>query len=844
MFLFQIPLSLKENKILGEVGIVFKKAHRNIILVLPPSKQKVEKRESISQKNIAADKQTETETKKTDELKENKKLISPASDVSEQAVDVKSDTPVKKKIIKVKTVKAGTKTVKIKSEKTTTVTLENGVTEVKKKTIKQQTDTTTIQLPNGVTNGVTSEECTVTNSIHTTNGDHFEEKNIEITCSQSDNIEPIYIEEHLDLSARPNSSIEIYSNENKADEHRLGLSINELDQKSLRKDRSVSPVEIASYNFVVGKKNLKQRLVTESESVPSSDKFDALVGNEQEPSTQINCNETNGTLSESEKPIFLSDTQNSLLTKEVNQTELDEHISSTCDSHAKTIKRSETSPARFQIKLNDSSNVQPNEDQKETFLRSEVSPARFTIKLSKKKVEELDPNRKVRAEPECSTIVGSDSFGIGKIEPEVCGKIEIGIPQDEVNLKVKVGATSITILNKDVEKNPNAQIKQIDSNIKLNSESEFKAISDSIIAVEVDVVPKDIINSKTEATTKVDANYSEDIPKIESVCKSEINNDFCKKSVKSKIDSKAEGETEISQKAEVGLKEVVLKKTKKLVDSKLADTVNGLSTTEGTTEGKKKLLKKVTNPSGEVKKKVVKKIIGADNGTTGEVKKVVKKKSEVSNATEVATEVKIKVTKKKLDAVEEQLKANNIEDPKVEDSENVGPGISVLGTEQLRIVESKSAEEIERKMDKDHNNLRNDTSPLETLEKTALDQALSLPGEDARDTAVLELDNDLSLGSNIKKCYDETPLFISTTQPEQHDLSLGLPLSDKNRRERQMLGMDDDLALGASASPVESKSETSNNYIPLAICDTPSSSTDYVGKLYSGKTTILRGRVI
>lgn len=794
---------------------------------------------------------TETIKKTDDEPNENKQISPPTTTaICEPVVDVKSDTPTtpKKKIVKVKTVKTGTKSVKIKSEKTTTVTLENGVTEVKKKTVNKQTDTTTIQLPNGVTNGVTSEECTVTNSIHTTNGDQLiEEKNIEITSSHTDVISPLAVDEELDsLTERRSSSLEIDSSESKADDdNRLKVSINGFDEKSLRKDRSASPIEIASYNFVVGKKNLKQKLVTESENCLNTE-VDVSIVNQSEPKTIAdNCHETNGTLNVSEKSLI----------KAVDEQESQEQIASNSDCYTKTSQRSETSPARFQIKLNDSSTVPSHQYQNEAtapFLRSEVSPARFTIKLAKKKVEtaaskdELNADKELSAEPvesakpvDCSTKEADPSR---KSELEVNNKFVKAVPKDEVDRKEEIDKD----IKPTVEINPKIEIncKRIDS----ESPAEFESISESKIAPVVDVTPKVKIGCQTEATPKIDTNNTEVVPKIKIVRKSVSNADVGVgvKTVKSKIGIKAESEREVSPKAEVGLKEVVLKKTKKLGDAKVVD-VNGLSA-EGTTEVKKKLVRKVkdsTSPiTGEVKKKVVKKVIGAtttENGT-GEVKKLIKKKPEVINAaSDFAPEIKVKVTKKKSDAVatdsqvnavHDPTQSNNIKHPKVEDCNQ-----PVTQTELEKVLETKTVEEtIETKMDDEHNELRNDISPFDTLGKKEFDPTLPLPDEDGKDRAMLLMDDDLPIGGSTMKYYDEIPLFISTTQQEQHDLTLGLSLSDKNRRDRQMLGMDEDLALGASASPVESKSETSNNYIPLAICDTPSSSTDYVAKLFSGKT--------
>lgn len=826
---FQIPLSLKENQTLGEVGIVFKKAHRNIILVLPPStcKPKVEK--SVSQQSIPTDEQSEAVTK-TDELNGNNTQIIPAADTSEQAVDVKLDAPVKKKIVKVKTLKTGTKTVKIKSEKTTTVTLDNGVTEVKKKVVKKQTDTTTIQLPNGVTNGVTSEECTVTNSIHTTNGDHYEEKNV--TSSKSEVIDPVLIEQ-LSLSDRRSSSTDIDS-ESISEKNRLNVSVNGFDEKNLRRDRSASPIEVASYNFVVGKKNLKPKPNTESES---SSKSNVYVSVESQPAT--NSHETNGTLSELEK------SQDLHAKLEVNRKESDEQITSDSISHTKSSERSATSPARFQIKLNESSTVQPNQSPKEVsapFLRSEVSPARFTIKLAKKKVDtEEELKKEVSPAPEISPkeeVLATTEIS----EPEVGAKLqEEVIPRDVVD--AKVGPTSEITPSKDVtpavEIDPKVEINhtQIDTVIAVDIESPANVETTKVepvpetnnAAVEV-VAPKEKVTAKTELSTSV--------PKVKIVRKSESGTDVGVKTVKSKIGSKVEGDNEISPKAEVGLKEVVLKKTKKIVDGKVADSVNG---TEGTTEVKKKLVKKVKDPAsttGEVvKKKVVKKVIGAtaENGTGEVVKKVIKKKSEASTATDAAPEIKVKVTKKKVesvptdpevDATDVQPKPNNIEDVKDEEPEK-----PATQTEPEKLVDNKLEEEKrDTKMDDDQNNQQNDT-----VDKKEFDPTLYLSDGLRKDSQMMGIDDDLPVGRNVQKDFE---LFISTAQAQldlPHDLSLELPQSDKNRRDVQMLGMDEDLALGASASPVESDNQkSSNNYIPLAICDTPSSSTDYVGKLYSG----------
>lgn len=920
--MLQIPLSLKENKTLGEVGIVFKKSHRNIILVLPPNTciQKVEK--SVSKKDLISDEQLAT-VQKPDELNENNKQISVIQDPIEQSVEVKPEVPAKKKIIKVKTVKTGTKTVKIKSEKTTTTTLENGVTEVKKKTIKKQTDTTTIQLPNGVTNGVTSEECIVTNSIRSTNGDHFEEQNIEITSSQSDGIDPVSIEEHSGLKDRRSSSSEFDDSKSSTEPKRLTLSINGFEGKSLVKNRSPSPIEIASYNFVVGKKSSKR--LSESESCLKPE-LDIFAKSEKELTTNPNCEsllEINGTLNDSSEPgrsIFLSDVQTSDAVQEISKNELlDEQNIPNSLTKTKTSNRSATSPARFQVKLNDSSTVQSTHTQKEAnapFLRSEVSPARFTIKLAKKKAETVEPKQeihpkvevtpepevraepKVCAEPEVCTepevcakseqqiCVESEIFAKPEVcaeselefcvklepeisaEPEVCPAPKISPQSDEVDLKTDVGPQ--------VELNPRVAIShtEVDSEVKVESKVGVYAIEEPSVNVEnlngelvedtkvvadveaavVEVAAKEIVSSKTETPSKVEANTTDVKPKIRFGRKADLasksESDVGVKTLvglKSKIGNKVEGESkpEVGAKVEVGLKEVTLKKTKKILDNKVTDA----TPTEGTTEVKKKLVKKVkdsTSPTGEIKKKVVKKVIGATTGATengtGEVKKVVKKKSEVSTASDVVPEVK-KIVKKKLEsvvtqqeinAVEEQPKLNNIEDPKAEETEK--PNIQDVEVIENHVEnlseEAKIESKTESKMDEDNCNQQNYVPPIDIVEKEEFDPTLPLSAENRKDRTMLGLDDNLALGTSTQKYYNETPLFISTTQPEQHDLVL--PLSDKNRRDRQMLGMDEDLALGASASPVESKSETSNNYIPLAICDTPSSSTDYVGKLYSG----------
>lgn len=912
---FQIPLSLKENQTLGEVGIVFKKAHRNIILVLPPSAAKQQVEKSSSQKNIVAD-----DPKKTDELIVNNEAISPATDLSvcEQSGDLKPEASTKKKIIKVKTLKTGTKTVKIKSEKTTTVTLENG--EVKKKTVKKQTDTTTVQLPNGVTNGVTSEECIVTKSIHTTNGDHFEERNVEISSFQTEAIERGLIDDQLSLSDRRSSSTDIDGEETKFESKNNQLEVNGFDKHPLRKDRSASPIQ---FNFVVGKKSLKQKLIIEKDKSPEPT-IDISVVSQPEPISD--CNETNRKLSHSEASITSCDAQNSHLSEQVDQKE----EQSTSASQTKVNERSETSPARFHVQLNGSSTNELNQSQKEaSFQRSEVSPARFTIKLAKKKVEVVEPKEEIRVVKEASTepeVYSTtkpepeiSSEPIAEPQPEACSTVEINpeptaepepeasvqlngdISKDDVDHTVIATPESEIVLNENnsaAEKNFEAETNHINV-----SDIEVKSIaSEDIVKVEtvpepkteVDVKEQDL--SKTVTVTKVEAESTEVIPKIKTVRKIESNGDIGVKVLKSKIGSKLAAETDATPKPVVGLKDVVLKKAKKVTET------NGLPVEAGTTEVKKRLVKKVIDPiTGEVvKKKVVKKVVGSttENGT-GEVKKVLKKKSEV--ASDVAPDTKVKITKKKVetvttDAVDEIPKSNTVEDPKVEspvvaeeitksntvedpkvessviaeeitksnieedpivessvvveeitqsniavdtklESSVVGAEIpkskiidepkvesavsEVPQTEVEKIVENKTTEDkIEPKMDEYCSNPLNGIGPLFD--------------DDRKDRSMLELDDQYLLSANTQKFYDETPLFISTTPQEQHDLTLGLPLSDKNRRERQMLGMDEDLALGASASPVESKSETANNYIPLAICDTPSSSTDYAGKLYSG----------
>ncbi|KAJ6641819.1 Ubiquitin carboxyl-terminal hydrolase 47 [Pseudolycoriella hygida] len=824
-----IPLSLKENKTLGEAGIVFKKAHRNIILVLPSSagKSKVEK--SVSQKNLISNAESQA-----DEPKDTNKGISTSTEICDPVVEAKLDAPAKKKIIKLKTVKTGTKTVKIKSEKTTTVTLENGVTEVKKKTIKKQTDTTTILLPNGITNGVTSEECTVTKSIHTTNGDHFEQKNIEITSTQSDNIDPDYIEKQLGLVDRRSSSAEIDSIA--GEQNHLKVSTNGFEDKSLRKDRSASPIEIASYNFVVGKKNLKPKVVTEPDSFSNSDIEISIKSQEELSNT---WNETNGNVETIE---------------EVNHEE---------SVQSNSTDRSETSPARFEINLNDLSTVPINKNEKEVstpFLRSEVSPARFTIKLAKKKAEIVEPedtkdSKDPSVEPELELISQVNNSDESKLEKtcdsgvnvtpeepisavEVDRKVEVA-PESELPTKVEVVEKeetvfeSETILKKASE--PAVESNQEIHEAKVNHEIKENIVTPADEATQLESLPKtevslkEKVGTKTETTSKVDVNNTE-VPKVKIVRKTE--GGVGVKTVKTKIASK-DGDTE---KGEIGLKDVVLKKVKKV-----SDAVNGLPA-DGTTEVKKKLVKKVkdsTSSTGEVKKKVVKKVVGVTGATengTGEVKKLIKKKVEVSNSVDVAPEVKVKVVKKKVEnnvadqeILEEPPKSNSVEDPKVEDT------LKLVSQEVAPEIQQNHLEEkVETKMDEVEMNHQNGVSSLDVDEKKESDPTLLLPDEDAKNRSMLELDDSPSLRANAQKYFDETPLFISTTQSEQPDLSLGLS-SDKNRRERQMLGMDEDLALGASASPVESKSETSNNYIPLAICDTPSSSsTNYAGKIYSG----------
>lgn len=797
-------------------------------MVLPPSSiaPKVEKSRSV--KNIVAEEPTQA-TQKTPEVIENSEPTPPAKEQSlcESTADVKLDVPVKKKIVKVKTVKTGTKTVKIKSEKTTTVTLENGVTEVKKKVVKKQTDTTTIQLPNGVTNGVTSEECIVTNSIHTTNGDHFEEKNIEISSCQSEVIDPAFIEQQLSLADRRSSSTDIDSSESKSSE-----SNHLLVNGSLRKDRSASPI---NFNFVVGKKSLKQKPVTESNPSIQPDVSTEIP---KESNTTNSCDE--------------ADVKQNTIPPEEIRKESDE-LSTT---HTRTNERSETSPARFQIKLTDSP-AEKSKPKETPFLRSEVSPARFTIKLAKKKVDTVEPPnnevpvKELSSEPEVSTkaeVFPEPQASTDKASPEP----EISVEPEVCAVAVAVDATPSTDLAKSSESDIGTQQGNDDvdaaltsdtNSSKINNETESKAVDlepESVKAVETEPVPEskdDVsVEPKEPESSKVELNNAEPVPKVKIVRKSDSNGEVGVKTVKSKISNKVDSETPV-----VGLKDVVLKRPKKVSETKVGETVNGLPTEGVTTEVKKKVVKKVkdaTSATGEVKKKVVKKVVGSAtvNGT-GEVvvKKLVKKKAEV--ASDAAPEVKVKVVKKKADAVVTDVETNVEEPPKTNGIISEQPEVEnpIAEAEPEPAVNNKEATEptepTETKMDEELSNLQNDFSPLYPMEKELFDPVTS----GSEDRTTLRLDDSISLNANSQKYYDETPLFISTAQSDQHDLSLGLPLSDKNRRDRQMQGMDEDLALGASASPVESKSEASNNYIPLAICDTPSSSTDYVGKLYSGK---------